>query len=275
MRARRLTKARRKQIARDAALARENVTGRGNKKGALNTRSIRMAKLYRAGKTLEEIGQLEGITRERVRQILAKMDGHSSEFGGVSVRTLLASKEKTIARKENKNKKTMDVYGCSIDEFIKIQGDNVPVTLVASPACYYRRQKNAADFRGIPWKFTFTEWWGVWQKSGKWQLRGRGKDKYCMSRIGDAGEYSSKNVVIKTNLENIQEGFLTSPSKERQDLARKYGKKVGVFTKIDIQILTLREQGKSRGEIADELGMRPETVSMYLTALKQKTKPVN
>ena len=65
-----------------------------------------------------------------------------------------------------------------------------------NPKGVYIRQAANARRRGIPWEFTFDTWWEVWQNSGKWNERGRGKDTYCMARRRDQGSYRPDNVVI-------------------------------------------------------------------------------
>jgi hypothetical protein len=63
--------------------------------------------------------------------------------------------------------------------------------------------KRRAKGRGIPFLMSFTEWWGVWQASGKWHERGRRRDQYCMARHGpDIGPYKIGNVKIVTNSQN-------------------------------------------------------------------------
>lgn len=67
----------------------------------------------------------------------------------------------------------------------------------------YAEHKYNARRRGIPWGFTFEEWWAVWESSGFWSQRGRGK--YVMARRGDAGPYSAANVEIITSSKNISD----------------------------------------------------------------------
>lgn len=50
------------------------------------TRTEKMAELYRSGKTLQQIGDMYSVSRERVRQILAPL-GFSRESGGSYVRS--------------------------------------------------------------------------------------------------------------------------------------------------------------------------------------------
>lgn len=70
------------------------------------------------------------------------------------------------------------------------------------PKTRYMQQRAQANRRGIPWEFTFETWWNMWEESGKWDLRGASKGKYCMCRKNDIGPYSKENVVIATTEEN-------------------------------------------------------------------------
>lgn len=69
------------------------------------------------------------------------------------------------------------------------------------------RQKANSKTRGIDWQLSFEEWWSVWEKSGKWEQRGKKSQEYCMARKLDWGPYSLDNVFITTNRKNSQEGF--------------------------------------------------------------------
>ena len=58
-------------------------------------------------------------------------------------------------------------------------------------------QRNCAKARGIAWEFTYPLWVRWWKRhlGAEWMnLRGRGKDRYCMARYGDAGSYRWDNV---------------------------------------------------------------------------------
>ena len=67
--------------------------------------------------------------------------------------------------------------------------------------------KKNAKRRGIPFLLTFDEWLAIWISSGHWEERGRGADKYCMSRIGDLGAYVSGNVFIQSNAGNARDAI--------------------------------------------------------------------
>ena len=72
----------------------------------------------------------------------------------------------------------------------------------------YTQHKSNAKQRGIEFKLTFDEWKQIWVDSEKWEQRGRGADKYCMCRIGDAGCYEVGNVFIGLGKTNVRDGNL-------------------------------------------------------------------
>lgn len=76
---------------------------------------------------------------------------------------------------------------------------------ILPPKTIYARQKGAAKSREIEWQLTFDEWWTIWELSGKYNQRGRGAGKYCMSRKKDIGPYSVENVYIQTIEDNNRE----------------------------------------------------------------------
>ena len=70
----------------------------------------------------------------------------------------------------------------------------------------YTAQKANAKRRGVEFLFTFEEWKQWWLDTGKWEERGKGRDKYCMQRYNDTGPYSPSNVYCGTNSENVSLG---------------------------------------------------------------------
>ena len=68
----------------------------------------------------------------------------------------------------------------------------------------YNVQKHCAiKRRNIGFELTFEEWYDIWQKSGKWEQRGKGG--YCMARHNDTGPYAVGNVEIKHHSENMHD----------------------------------------------------------------------
>jgi len=73
-----------------------------------------------------------------------------------------------------------------------------------SPHGKYKIHKTNAKRRGIPFELTYAQWWGIWQRSGKWDQRGNDRpDGYVMGRKGDVGSYAVGNVEIITHAENV------------------------------------------------------------------------
>ena len=79
------------------------------------------------------------------------------------------------------------------------------------PSTIYARQKAMAKVRNIGWELTFEEWWNIWEQSGKYEQRGRGAGKYCMSRKNDVGSYAVGNIYIQTIDDNNREAKAGKP----------------------------------------------------------------
>lgn len=165
---------------------------------AINRAEV-MASMYKGGKTLDEIGKLHGITRERVRQLIKKHCGLTAADGGQATKSQLrrdATKAKRDAASFIKN-------GCSYADYMSLV--NMGRDVMASgalrgrtPVGAFNSQRQNAKSRGVEWKLKIWEWWQIWQQSGKWEDRGRGKGKYVMCRFGDTGAYDTGNVYIAT-----------------------------------------------------------------------------
>jgi hypothetical protein len=79
----------------------------------------------------------------------------------------------------------------------------------------YEIQKRNAKRRGIPFLLSRAEWISIWEKSGKFKNRGRGKGKYVMSRKGDKGAYVIGNVEIILHGENLTQALTGKPSRNK------------------------------------------------------------
>lgn len=102
-------------------------------------------------------------------------------------------------------------YGCSY-AVARALNAGQPLTAQGTAAQRYRYQHVSATSRGIEWLFTFPTWLAVWEKSGKWDQRGMGSDKYCMARFGDVGPYSPQNVEIITCSKNSSDARKNHPN---------------------------------------------------------------
>ncbi len=69
----------------------------------------------------------------------------------------------------------------------------------------YKEHAFNAKYRGISFDISFKDWCDIWLSSGKWEQRGKGKNKYVMARHNDIGPYAVGNVSIKSQEENSHE----------------------------------------------------------------------
>lgn len=173
---------------------------------ALLERAEAFAVLYRAGKTLHEIGEQHGITRERVRQLLS-MIGLKRADGGMAVRTATLRQAKSLARNERYCRR----FGVGFDQYRQIP--------VAARRAFCGQRRNAKQ-RGIMWAMTLGQWWAIWQASGKWEQRGCRGDSYVMARIGDSGPYAPHNVYICTLSQNLSHMYLWRPGLRNKRLKK-------------------------------------------------------
>jgi hypothetical protein len=180
-----------KQAARE--LRRKNM-------GIRPDRAQHMAELYKAGQTLQQIGDLYDMTRERVRQILREETDVPPEAGGIREqgRQTRQRREKAFEARKGMSRAQWKEF-VAMGRAIIASGGHMERT----PLGAFRRQKANAATRGISWRLTFLQWWDIWQRSGHWDDRGRGH-AYAMCRYGDKGPYAVNNVYIATNAQNIK-----------------------------------------------------------------------
>lgn len=222
------------------------------KREALAARAEKMVEMFRQGVTLEAIGRQFGLTRERVRQIIAGA-GVSSAEGGQAQQIRIAGK--AVDRKLLQRQRAQeDKHGVPYELLRELRA--------CGATTGYQRQRNNAAKRGIGFALTLAEWWAVWQASGKYHLRGRGIGRYCMSRIRDDGPYALGNVHIQSAVENSREAvekwrgkdkpikgvFCLYPGRELAWLAAVGKKRLGFFA-------TAEEAGAARAAHLAESGL--------------------
>lgn len=163
-----------------------------------------MAALYRDGRTLQQIGNMYGLTRERVRQIINKHFRMTAKDGGAHK---LAT-ERAARRAAKRNHQVLAKYGCDLSALKAIRK-----AYGRKPTYAFVRQKTHARARGIGWELTFWQWWSIWQESGRWEQRGRGQG-YMMCRHGDTGPYAISNVYIAPGFVNSADAQINLGNKD-------------------------------------------------------------
>lgn len=158
-------------------------------------RAIKMEVLYRDGQTLEQIGAIFGVSKERVRQLISTR-GVTRKDGGKSKQ----KQSRMVLAVEKKEARCLAQYGCSLK-----QREEIAASRMMSG---YSRQRTNAIIRGVEWKITPWEWWCIWRDSGHAKERGRLRDNYVMARLGDAGAYEVGNVEIITASQNSIDRFV-------------------------------------------------------------------
>lgn len=150
--------------------------------------------MFHDGKTMQEIGDEYGITRERVRQILKKL-GIVYKDGGAHVRGLRVAGAKLNKRRSVRNLRTLAYYGCTHAEALNINGGMI-LSMPGSPADTYKDSRRSAIKNGFGWEITLPEWWDIWASSGKWAKRGRDTTHFAMYRKDEQLPFRPDNLEI-------------------------------------------------------------------------------
>lgn len=200
---------------------------------------------------MEQIGQKYGVTRERVRQILRGTCGLPATDGGAAKR----GQARKARLRSTRDARYLAKSGCTYDEYCQIRA--------AGGTRAWQKQKKSAENRAIEWHLSLREWWQLWQDSGKWSERGRGAEKYVMSRLQDSGPYAIGNVHIQTLRENSREAvnvwrgktkefkgvYFAYPGMPRPWIAKWNARAIGSFATQDEAVLA-RLSAQMRNEVA-------------------------
>lgn len=183
-------------------------------------RNEEILSIFKTGATYLEIATRYKISGERVRQIIDNFKKKTSLSGGIEIRRVILERKRKEKNKIDLQKKKSYIrkkYGISLDEFKAICNQYGNSSGSASPFKKFNSHKANSIKRGIPFLFSFSEWFDAWIKSGKFEQRGRGFG-YVMARYGDVGPYSKDNVYICTAAQNTADQYKSG--KERKDSIR-------------------------------------------------------
>jgi hypothetical protein len=158
--------------------------------------------MYKQGKTLQQIGTHFMVSRERIRQILAKAGVHASE-GGVQKKANAKKQAKQAAR-DLLYIETLGMLYAEYRAMVKFCREQVLAgkSRHTTPLAAFIQHRNNSNKRGIPFNLKFADWWRVWQESGKWEQRA--VNGYVMARLMDSGPYEIGNIYITTASKNVK-----------------------------------------------------------------------
>ena len=147
----------------------------------------RIVAMCRQNISLEGIAEVEGVTRERIRMIL-----NDAGYNVKDLRTPVVTADPRALREQN----TQDKYGLSWDELLEAREKGWTKD-------WARDRRNALN-RGIEWSLRLGDWLQIWQASGKMHLRGRGRDKYGLTRIDESKGYQLGNAFVQPLLNTMR-----------------------------------------------------------------------
>jgi hypothetical protein len=154
-----------------------------------------MAALHESGLSISQVGAQYGITRNAVKNRLARYGFRicavTDRTGGAG----LTVARRIAARTAALDARAMKRWGCSFEQYLKFRK-------MRKPTRAYAAQRENASKRSIGWEFNFSQWWSVWERSGHWSERGAGHAGYVMCRKGDVGPYAPDNVYIALGTHN-------------------------------------------------------------------------
>lgn len=175
-----------------------------------SARYFEVSTLYLSGFSSTEIAKKFGCSGQNIRQMLKRM-GLGSSVGGPWVK----AKERAKERAAEVEARRLARWGLTKNELEQIAPNGTAHP--DSPMRVFWYKKRNADRFGVSWELSFAEWWKIWQDSGRWNERGRGK--YVMGRLKNDGPFSVENTVIMSQSEASKRSFILKPAKYRAELA--------------------------------------------------------
>ena len=133
-----------------------------------------------------------------------------------------------------------------------------------TPTGKFSKHKARAKQDNIEFKFTFEQWWDIWQQSGHWENRGKCKGQYCMSRYGDLGAYEIGNVFIQLTTQNTKDAHCGKAS---------WNKNIPMDTKVKDKIsrkLKGKPNPKNKGKIPWNKGLTKEDAPSLINGGRPK-----
>jgi len=223
-------------------------------------RALRYKEMYKT-MTLAEIGAVEGITRERVRQILVTV-GVTANDGGAHQRCISNTARREQAGIEAREERCQRQYGCSFDVFRELTGC-ARLGRNSKLIKLYLHHKYTATRAGLIWGITLPEYAEfITPHIHKIGLK---RSSLVLGRKDKSKDFTPDNVHLVSLEENSRQtnGFACA----RLFQAKKTKQHVTT-------IKNMREQGYSINEITSNLGLSRARV-MQLISICEHTPTTN
>ncbi|WP_401733500.1 sigma factor-like helix-turn-helix DNA-binding protein [Stenotrophomonas muris] len=152
-----------------------------------------MTAMYKGGKTLQQIGDLFGITRERVRQLMRK-SGLTRHDGGIHVTAAAKRAEASVRRAASREEAAKRVYGVTYAEAIALNEGR----RLGSAGClaqkFREKKHNVVSKTGCEWSLSLRDYVNVITKADL--PIGRGSSDGVLVRRDTSIGYVDGNVQI-------------------------------------------------------------------------------
>lgn len=218
-------------------------------------RALGLAERYKEGETLEMIAITEGVTRERVRQLLAKVNVRGPDGGSAARRA--RRKEITDANAAaRKERKCMEFYGCDLATYFLLtgygkfsKGKGRYQSKDLAPAYY--SHKWAAKRRGVGWEITLPQYAEFVMP----EIQKIDRGAFSLTRIDKKGPFAIGNVEIITASEHAKriKGFVQANNRRKERAEKRRGEAKRLF-----------DEGKTRHEIAQMMRVSTASVSSWI-----------
>lgn len=164
----------------------------------LERRNKMIVSLCLRGKSMQKVGEKYGICRERVRQIIRE-HGIPTDVVGSEARRKRAienARKRKQAAREHKRRRVENLWGVPLEEYERLRAMD-PDFMHTPLGRFIVWRKNQNQHHGGCY-MTFAEWWGVWERSGKYHLCGFGSSNYVMSRRDFGAPLTVDNAMVDT-----------------------------------------------------------------------------
>lgn len=169
-------------------------------------RDAEIISLFRSGLTTTALAPRYGITATGIATVL-KRHGIDRNEGGKAVTGRINAQTRVEDSSMRRLERLAQRYDCKLSDF------DTPEQMRFARRRFIEQRMRARQ-RRIEWVISFVEWWGIWQKSGLWNVRGREhSESAVMARRGDVGPYSNGNVYIITLSANFTESWASAPNR--------------------------------------------------------------